>query len=40
MTTRKLEEVSPEDEEFKQYISEASELCVIGKLILRGIRIV
>ena len=57
MTTRELEEVSAEDEEFselrhriksgtwrdgqlKQYISEASELCVIGKVILRGTRIV
>ena len=57
MTTRELEEVSAEDEEFselrhrlksgtwrdgqlKQYISEASELCVIGKLIFRRARIV
>ena len=57
MTTRELEGVSAEDEEFselrhriksgtwrdghlKQHISEASERCVIGKLILRGIRIV
>ena len=57
MTTRELEEVPAEDEEFseprhriksgtwrdgqlKKYISKASELCVIGKLILRGTRIV
>ena len=53
MTTREIEEVSAEDEEFvelqacvnsgnwkgdklKQYVPVSSELCVIGKMILRG----
>ena len=52
MTTREIEEASSEDREFielrqhikddqhKQYIPVSGELCVIGKIILRGTRIV